>query len=298
MNYVTKLCLARARGGDDADRWRTVSDDGIVRGEDGVGRLRVGCSTPDYHAYHDTEWGFPVDRRPPAVREALPGGLPGGPVVADDPAQARGLPRGVRRLRLRARRALRRRATSSGCSPTPASSATAARSRRRSTTPSARVELVDEEGSLAALRVALRAGRRARPLDRAALRRAGRTAESAALAKDLKRRGWRFVGPTTVYAFMQAMGLVNDHLEGCDAARRGRGAQALRAALARTVPSYAVGRCRSTPPNSSRVCAAPGACRRGAADAQGRGRARVSTGELDRIAAGFFASHGARWVRS
>jgi DNA-3-methyladenine glycosylase I len=36
-----------------------------------------------------------------------------------------------------------------------------------------------------------------------------------ALAKDLKRRGWSFVGPTTAYAFMQAMGLVNDHLDGC-----------------------------------------------------------------------------------
>ena len=35
------------------------------------------------------------------------------------------------------------------------------------------------------------------------------------MSKDLKRRGWRFVGPTTVYAFMQAMGLVNDHLDGC-----------------------------------------------------------------------------------
>ena len=41
------------------------------------------------------------------------------------------------------------------------------------------------------------------------------TAESTALAKELKRRGWRFVGPTTAYAFMQAMGLVNDHVEGC-----------------------------------------------------------------------------------
>ena len=41
------------------------------------------------------------------------------------------------------------------------------------------------------------------------------TPESTALSKDLKRRGWSFVGPTTVYAFMQAMGLVNDHLEGC-----------------------------------------------------------------------------------
>ncbi len=41
------------------------------------------------------------------------------------------------------------------------------------------------------------------------------TAESAAMSKDLKRRGWSFVGPTTCYAFMQAMGLVNDHLVGC-----------------------------------------------------------------------------------
>jgi DNA-3-methyladenine glycosylase I len=41
------------------------------------------------------------------------------------------------------------------------------------------------------------------------------SAESTAMSKDLKKRGWRFVGPTTVYAFMQAMGLVNDHAEGC-----------------------------------------------------------------------------------
>jgi DNA-3-methyladenine glycosylase I len=41
------------------------------------------------------------------------------------------------------------------------------------------------------------------------------TPESRALSKDLKKRGWRFVGPTTVYAFMQAMGLVNDHIDGC-----------------------------------------------------------------------------------
>jgi DNA-3-methyladenine glycosylase I len=41
------------------------------------------------------------------------------------------------------------------------------------------------------------------------------TSESAALSKELKKRGWSFVGPTTMYAFMQAMGLVNDHLHGC-----------------------------------------------------------------------------------
>jgi DNA-3-methyladenine glycosylase I len=42
------------------------------------------------------------------------------------------------------------------------------------------------------------------------------TNESKALAKDLKRRGWRFVGPTTMHAFMQSMGLVNDHFDGCE----------------------------------------------------------------------------------
>jgi len=43
------------------------------------------------------------------------------------------------------------------------------------------------------------------------------SAESVAMSKDLKKRGWSFVGPTTVYAFMQAMGLVNDHVEHCHA---------------------------------------------------------------------------------
>ena len=41
------------------------------------------------------------------------------------------------------------------------------------------------------------------------------TEASTSLSKDLKRRGWKFVGPTTMYAFMQAVGLVNDHLDGC-----------------------------------------------------------------------------------
>jgi DNA-3-methyladenine glycosylase I len=43
----------------------------------------------------------------------------------------------------------------------------------------------------------------------------GKTPVSIAISKDLKKRGWSFVGPTTVYAFLQAMGLVNDHLAGC-----------------------------------------------------------------------------------
>lgn len=52
-------------------------------------------------------------------------------------------------------------------------------------------------------------------IDYPALKSMPQTPQSLALSKDLKKRGWSFVGPTTVYAFMQAMGLVNDHLEGC-----------------------------------------------------------------------------------
>ena len=49
----------------------------------------------------------------------------------------------------------------------------------------------------------------------AAPQTASTSAESIALSRDLKKLGWKFVGPTTVYAFMQAMGLINDHVEGC-----------------------------------------------------------------------------------
>ena len=81
------------------------------------------------------------------------------------------------------------------------------------------IELVEEEGSLVAFvwRFEPDAGSRPKRLTWEALLELAETPESRALAKELKRRGWRFVGPTTVYAFMQAMGLVNDHLHGCDA---------------------------------------------------------------------------------
>ena len=97
------------------------------------------------------------------------------------------------------------------------------------------LELVEAEGSLAAFVWALRARSRPRVLrrmTREALRELAQTDASRALAKELKRRGWTFVGPTTVYAFMQAMGLVNDHLEGCDARPR---VEAARRALVRPV---------------------------------------------------------------
>ena len=77
------------------------------------------------------------------------------------------------------------------------------------------LELRAEFGSLATYAWRFEPAARPRRVTPAALRALGLPPEAAAMAKDLKRRGWTFVGPTTVYAFMQAMGLVNDYLEGC-----------------------------------------------------------------------------------
>jgi len=74
-------------------------------------------------------------------------------------------------------------------------------------------ELIDEAGSLGAFVDGYRSP--ARPRRTADDELASTSPESIAMSKDLKRRGWTFVGPTTVYAFMQAMGVVDDHIDGC-----------------------------------------------------------------------------------
>ena len=83
-------------------------------------------------------------------------------------------------------------------------------------------EMADEFGSLGAYFWQWEPPDDARPrrLDHATLMTLSKTPESTALSKDLKKRGWSFVGPTTAYAFMQAMGMVNDHIEGCFARER------------------------------------------------------------------------------
>ena len=82
-------------------------------------------------------------------------------------------------------------------------------------------ELRRECGSLADYFWKWQPDARTRPerITREALRGMATTPESIALSKDLRARGWTFVGPTTVYAFMQAMGLVNDHVEECATGR-------------------------------------------------------------------------------
>tara|TARA_R110002110_G_scaffold1839_7_gene8224 strand:+ start:2405 stop:3022 length:618 start_codon:yes stop_codon:yes gene_type:complete len=79
------------------------------------------------------------------------------------------------------------------------------------------IELVEEAGSLSDFFWSFEPDPASRPpvIDHASMSIIGKSPESIALSKALKKRGWSFVGPTTAYAFMQAMGLVNDHLEGC-----------------------------------------------------------------------------------
>ncbi len=198
--------------------------DGIALGEDGVARCWWADSAPEYRAYHDREWGFPV---------------------ADDvrlfeKLSLEGFQAGLSWLTiLRKRPAFRRafdgfefeRVAQFGESDVARLLGDASIVRHRGKIEAVinnaqrAVELVVDQGSLAGYIWGFEPPARSGPLDRAALAQLASTAESKALAKDLKKRGWRFVGPTTVYAFMQAMGLVNDHLDGCDcwpAAQRAR----------------------------------------------------------------------------
>ncbi|MEQ9399069.1 MAG: DNA-3-methyladenine glycosylase I [Longimicrobiales bacterium] len=83
-------------------------------------------------------------------------------------------------------------------------------------------ELVKEEGSLAAYLWRFEPDASARPkkLTEEVLRSMSISEESRALSEDLKKRGWKFFGPTTAYAFMQAMGMVNDHTHDCSTRKR------------------------------------------------------------------------------
>ncbi len=76
------------------------------------------------------------------------------------------------------------------------------------------IDLAEEKGSLSSYFWSFKPKKStAQPESAAQIQ--SKTEESIALSKDLKKRGWKFIGPTTTYAFMQAMGMVNDHIKGC-----------------------------------------------------------------------------------
>ena len=189
-----------------------------IIGADGQARCAWCAATADYVAYHDTEWGFPVsdDRRlfEKLCLEGFQAGLSWRTILEkrenfraafcgfDWEQVARFGAADVARF-LRDAGIVRHRGKIE---------AVINNARRMR-------EMVAQEGSLAAYVWRFEPERSAAP------QRISTSAVSVALSKDLKKRGWRFVGPTTVYAFMQAMGLVNDHAEGCSvraAAERAR----------------------------------------------------------------------------
>ncbi len=171
---------------------------------------------PLYVSYHDREWGFPVrdDRRlfEKICLEGFQSGLAWRTILGkreafreafagfDFERVARFRERDIERL-VRNAAIVRHR----GKIESTRNNAQRAR------------ELVAELGSRAAYFWVYEPDAAKRPprLTRETLAAMAASPEALALSKDLKRRGWTFVGPTTVYAFMQAMGLVNDHVEGC-----------------------------------------------------------------------------------
>jgi DNA-3-methyladenine glycosylase I len=193
------------------------TESSVVRGDDGKHRCFWGASSQEYRAYHDREWGRPVaDDRALFEKLCLEGfqsGLSWLTILRkrenfraafagfDFTKVARFGPRDVERLLADAGIVRHRGKIES-----------VVNNARRT------VELIAESGSLAAFIWHYEPAKTSRPkrVDWPTLTAMSTTAESTALSKDLKRRGWTFVGPTTVYAFMQAMGLVNDHLHGCD----------------------------------------------------------------------------------
>ena len=170
----------------------------------------------EYVAYHDTEWGFPVadDRRlfEKLTLEGFQSGLSWRTILAkrggfraafagfDFERVARFTSEDVDRL-LQDAAIVRHRGKIEA----------AINNAQRA------LDVADEFGSLAAYVWRFEPDARERParITRAAIENMAKTPASIAFSKDLKRRGWKFVGPTTVYAFMQAMGLVNDHTEDC-----------------------------------------------------------------------------------
>lgn len=189
---------------------------GLVRGEDGLARCWWAAKTPDYAAYHDEEWGWPVhdDQRlfEKICLEGFQSGLSWLTILRKRDAFRRAFSdfdyHRVARFNQRSVARLLGDA-----------SIVRHRGKIESTINNAKraLELEEEFGSLASYfwEYVPSNGERPRRMTQAALRKLSKTPSSTMLSKDLKRRGWSFVGPTTAYAFMQAMGLVNDHLETC-----------------------------------------------------------------------------------
>lgn len=181
-----------------------------IPGPDGRARCRWCGAAPEFLAYHDTEWGFPVDddRRlfEKLSLEGFQSGLSWRTILAKrENFRAAFHNFDFHRIARFTRRDLDRLLKDAGIVRHRGKIEAVVNNARQTR------ELVKREGSLAAFVWRYEPDRK----QLAEPQTASISAESLALSKDLKQRGWKFVGPTTVYAFMQAMGLINDHVADC-----------------------------------------------------------------------------------
>ena len=193
-----------------------MASNGLVRHDDGLSRCWWAGSDPLYLRYHDDEWGRPVtdDSRlfEKICLEGFQAGLSWLTILRKREAFRRGFADfDISRVAQFGARDITRLLGDSGIVRHRGKIESAINNARHAEA------LVDEYGSLASYVWQWEPAAKSRPrrLTKAALMRMAVSPESTALSKDLKRRGWMFVGPTTIYAFMQAVGLVNDHIDGC-----------------------------------------------------------------------------------
>ena len=189
---------------------------GLVEGPDGVIRCAWHGNLPDYLHYHDHEWGRPVadDRRlfEKICLEGFQSGLSWLTILRKRENFRAGFAGfDFDKVAAFTETDVERLVQDAGIIRHRGKIVSTINNARRAQ------ELVAEAGSLAAWFWRFEPGADERPekVDLAHLRANPTTAVSVRISKELKKRGWSFVGPTTVYAFMQAMGLVNDHIEGC-----------------------------------------------------------------------------------
>ncbi len=193
-----------------------MANSGLVADGEGVSRCFWAAGAPDYAAYHDSEWGFPVRDDTRLFEKVCLEGFQSGLSWLTILRKREGFRRAFADFELARVARFNRRSVERLLGD---ASIVRHRGKIESTINNAKraCDLLDECGSLAAYfwRYEPPASQRPRRMTRAALLKLSQSPASIALSKDLKQRGWSFVGPTTMYAFMQAMGLVNDHLEGC-----------------------------------------------------------------------------------
>jgi len=184
----------------------------LVIGVDGLARCRWGGSSPEYVGYHDLEWGRPV-RTDDALferltLEAFQSGLSWLTILRKRPAFRAAFDNfAIAKVAGYGEADVARLLADAGIVRNRAKIDAAITNAR------ATLEL---SGGLAALLWSFAPAGRSRPTSFAQV--PATTPESTAMAKDLRRRGFRFVGPTTAYALMQATGMVDDHLTGCHVA--------------------------------------------------------------------------------